>query len=91
LMMRFEDLEELFAWGFAQYGKASIQTNGVLIEDRHVELFRRYKVDIGISLDGPGALNDARWHKGLEKIRRATAAVESAIAKLCQAGLPVGL
>jgi uncharacterized protein len=84
LLMRFEDLENLFAWGLETSGGSSIQTNGILIEDRHIELFRHYKVSVGISIDGPGQLNDARWHRGLEKTRQSTARVESAIERLCR-------
>lgn len=91
LLIRFKDLEELFAWGLETFGSSSIQTNGVLIEDRHIDLFRRYKVSVGISIDGPGELNDARWHRGLNSTRRSTAAVESAIERLCQKHEPPGL
>jgi uncharacterized protein len=91
LLMRFEDLEELLAWGFTQFGKTSIQTNGVLIEERHIDLFRRYNVDVGISLDGPAELNDARWRQSVEKTRAATDAVEIVIARLCEAHIPLGL
>src|SRR5271166_465356 len=91
LMMRFADLEDLFTWGLATFGGSSIQTNGVLIEDRHIELFRRCKVSVGISIDGPGALNDARWHRGLDRTRRSTARVQAAIARLCAEYEPPGL
>ena len=84
LLMHFDDLENLFAWGLETSGGSSIQTNGVLIEDRHIDLFRRYKVSVGISIDGPGELNDARWHGGLEKTRQSTAVVEGAIERLCR-------
>lgn len=84
LLMRFEDLEHLFAWGLETSGSNAIQTNGVLIEDRHIDLFRRYKVSVGISIDGPGELNDARWHRELEKTRQSTAVVESVIERLCR-------
>ena len=84
LLMRFEDLENLFAWGLETTGSNAIQTNGVLIEDRHIDLFRRYKVSVGISIDGPGELNDARWHRGLEKTRQSTAMVEDVIERLCR-------
>ncbi len=84
LLMRFEDLEHLFAWGLETTGQNAIQTNGVLIEDRHIDLFRRYKVSVGISIDGPGELNDARWHRGLEKTRQSTALVEAVIERLCR-------
>ena len=84
LLMRFDDLEHLFAWGLETNGSNSIQTNGVLIEERHIDLFRRYKVSVGISIDGPGELNDARWHRGLEQTRRSTELVEDIIGRLCR-------
>jgi uncharacterized protein len=91
LLMRFEDLENLFAWGLETSGQNAIQTNGVLIEDRHIDLFRRFKVSVGISIDGPGELNDARWHWNEQKTRQATAAVEAAIERLCREYQPPGL
>jgi len=36
----------------------AIQTNGTLIDDRFAELFARYRVFIGLSLDGPEKLHD---------------------------------
>jgi uncharacterized protein len=91
LLMRFEDLEDLFSFGMTEFGRSSIQTNGALIEDRHIELFRRYRVNVGVSIDGPGELNDARWNGSLEKTRAATARVELAIQRLCAAGARPGL
>ncbi len=91
LLMRFEDLENLFAWGLETNGSNAIQTNGVLVEDRHIDLFRRYKVSVGISIDGPGELNDARWHYRLEKTRESTALVEGVIERLCREYEPPGL
>lgn len=32
--------------------KVGIQTNGVIITEKHVELFRRYNVNVGVSIDG---------------------------------------
>lgn len=37
----------------------AIQTNGTLVDDRWVDLFARHEVQVGISLDGPRAVNDA--------------------------------
>jgi uncharacterized protein len=37
----------------------TIQTNATLLDDRWVEVFRRYDVQVGISLDGPKEVNDA--------------------------------
>jgi uncharacterized protein len=91
LLLPEEDIEELWAWGFERYGGNSVQTNGVLINDRHIELFKRYNVSVGISIDGPAELNDVRWVGTLERTREATGKTERAIERLCQAGVPPGL
>jgi uncharacterized protein len=36
----------------------SIQTNGTLIDNRWIELFRRHQVQIGVSVDGPAFIHD---------------------------------
>jgi len=38
----------------------SIQTNGMLINDAHCDLFRRWQVRVGVGIDGPRDLHDAR-------------------------------
>jgi uncharacterized protein len=91
LLMPIDDLEHLLAWGRAQYGKCGIQTNGTLITDAHVALFRRYDVSVGISIDGPGELNDARWNGNVAATRAATDTVERVIEKLAREWLPPGL
>ncbi len=88
LLLPVDVLEELWSWGLEEYGSNAIQTNGTLIDGRHIALFRKYKVQVGISLDGPGELNDARWHGDLAKTRQATAKSEEAIKSLCQEGMP---
>jgi uncharacterized protein len=84
-------LDELWAWGLEQFGGNSVQTNGTLITETHLDLFRRYRVRVGISADGPGQLNDARTDHTLARTRRATARTEAAIARLCAAGMPPSL
>jgi len=54
-------------------------------------MFKQYHVTVGISLDGPGDLNDVRWQGTLEKTREATAKSEGAIRRLCQEGIPPSL
>ena len=87
LLMPMEDLEELLRFGYEHWGYNSIQTNGSLITDRHIELFRRYRCHVGISVDGPDELNDARWAGSLEKTRDMTARTMRAIDRLLDAGL----
>lgn len=88
LLAPIGDLERLWSWGLERFGRNSVQTNGILISDQHLALFRKYKVHVGISIDGPGELNDARWHSSLSRTRSSTAATEAAIAALCAEGNP---
>lgn len=87
LLMPVEDIEAMWAWGKAHGHQLGIQTNGSLITDRHIELALRYDVPVGISIDGPGAMNDLRARGTIEKTRAATAATEAAIEKLTAAGV----
>ena len=84
-------LEDLFAWGFKQFGSNGIQTNGALIDDEHIRMFKAYKVEVGISVDGPGRLNDVRWAGTLERTRTLTRRTHHAIRLLCENGIPPGL
>lgn len=47
-------LEKIFKFGFDNFKSNSIQTNGTIITDRHIELFRKYNVHVGFSIDGRG-------------------------------------
>ncbi|HEY9420081.1 MAG TPA: radical SAM protein [Thermoanaerobaculia bacterium] len=91
LLVPEKDLEDLFAWGFEKYGGSVVQTNGILIGESHIRLFRKYKVGVGISVDGPEELNDLRWAGSLQRTREATARTHTAIERLCQEGMPPGL
>ncbi len=91
LLMPERDLERLWAYGHETYGYNAVQTNGTLVTDRHLELIEKYDVKVGISVDGPGELNDVRWAGTLEKTRELTARTQAAIEKLCRAGLAPSL
>lgn len=91
LLVPEHDLEALWSWGFNQYGTNGIQTNGTLINENHVRMFKRYKVAVGISVDGPAELNDVRWGGSLERTRQATARTHAAIERLCREGVIPGL
>lgn len=91
LMVPLEDLERMFAVGLESHGGATIQTNATLMRDQHIRLFRKYKVRVGISVDGPDELNDIRWAGTLEKTRTASAKTHAAIDKLAAADMPPAL
>jgi uncharacterized protein len=91
LMVPLADLDHLWSWGHEQFGKNTVQTNGTLIRDEHVDLFRRYNVSVGISIDGPGELNEVRWAGNDDVTRAMTARTEAAIALLCREGIRTSL
>lgn len=90
LLVPLPDLEEMLKIGFDDHGITSVQTNGTLITDRHIELFVKYNTHIGISLDGPGELNDARWAGTLEGTRKATQRSLDAIKALAERSRATG-
>ena len=99
LLMQIDDLEELIRWGNERFEKnmkpgysvVSIQTNGVLITDRHREIFKKYNVTLGISVDGPEECNDSRWAGSLERTRERTQKSMDNIASCVRDNISVGL
>lgn len=98
LLMPIDDLEEIFAWGKARFGESAakhgqtangVQTDGYLLSDAHLRIFRRYDVGVGMSIDGPGELNDARQMRegGQDATRAATAKSIAALEKMLAAGM----
>lgn len=87
LLAPLETLEALWAWGLARYGKNGVQTGGRPIREEHFALFHKYKVNVSFSVDGPGALNDARVAGTLEQTREATAHVHAMLERCVREGL----
>jgi len=83
-----EDLRKLFSYGLERYGKNDIQTNGVLIDDEHIDMFHEYNVSVGFSFDGPGKLNDLRWSGSLEKTREDTERTLSNLERVLDERIP---
>ena len=86
LLTDIKTLEGLFKYGYEKYGQNQIQTNATLIRDEHLEIFKKYNVHVGISVDGPDELNDARWAGSLAETRRRTQMSMDAAEKLCDQG-----
>lgn len=73
LLAKVEDLERIWAFGLERFGTNGVQTSGAPIREEHLALFKRYKVHVGFSIDGPGELNDARVAGSPTSTRTATA------------------
>lgn len=91
LLVPADDLEELWRFGFERYGRNTVQTGATSVTDRHFELFERYNVHVGISLEGPGELNDIRWAGSLERTRDATRRAEAVLGQLLYLKRPVSI
>lgn len=65
LLVKKEHMEVVFEFANEHYdGGTHIQTNGTLMDEEHVEMFRKYNVAVGISCDGPEELNRLRKASG---------------------------
>jgi uncharacterized protein len=95
LLFPLRDLERLLAVVHKHWGQSGVQTNGVLITDAHIALFKRYNTHIGVSIDGDTAeLNLGRWNAvpmPAEKIQWETDRVLANMKKCKDAGLGVSI
>jgi len=87
LLAPIEHLEEVLAFGFERFGGNGIQTNGTLITKQHIELFKKYRVGVGISCDGPDELSDLRRARSSDDTRLHTNRTLAAIEALCLEGV----
>jgi uncharacterized protein len=96
LLLPIDELEELIRFSNEILDKndlgkkVGIQTNGNLITDEHVELFKKHDVGVGISLDGFGDLNDLRGYPDVERTKEYTNRLEDTLKKLVDAGVRPG-
>lgn len=91
LLATMDTLERLFEYGFKRFKQNGVQTNGTLITDEHIELFKKYNVFVGFSSDGWGELSDSRWIKDLATTRINTEKTQANIKKCVKAGLGVAV
>lgn len=65
LMFKLDDLRTILKMMFDLYGRTGIQTNGILLTDEHLGMFKEFKTGVGVSIDGDTAtLNRGRWNDG---------------------------
>lgn len=94
LLVRDEDLETIFEYIYNNWGEGGhIQTNATMMTDQHIEMFKKYGVQVGISCDGPGELNQHRVaHEGGQDVTdRMGDKTHEAIKRCRDAGVTVGI
>ncbi len=91
LLAPLDVLEDLWKFGLEKYGRNGVQTSGRPITEEHWPLFRKYKVCVSFSIDGPEELNDARRAGDIEATRQATAHSIEWMHRLLEAKMAVGL
>lgn len=60
LLIGKDRVEALLHKAFTLTGKSGIQTNGTLIDEDYLSIFKKYKTSVGISFDGRGELSSLR-------------------------------
>jgi len=63
LMIGKDDVRRILFRMKELYGKSSIQTNGVLIDNDFINIFKECSTNVGLSHDGPGELSKYRLYK----------------------------
>lgn len=95
LMIEMGAMREVLEAARAEGASLSIQTGGGMMTDRHVELFREFRVSVGFSIDGDtAALNRGRhngWAMTDAEIQTATDRTISEIEACRDAGLSVSV
>lgn len=91
LLVPIPDLERFWQYGYDKFKSNAIQTNGTLIKDEHIQLFKKYNVGVGISIDGADELNSLRSAGSPEKTLKATEKIIHNIWKLTTHGINVSI
>lgn len=89
--VRRRNLKDLFEFAYAIQGRTAIMTNAYAIDDDLIEMFRRYKCGVGVSIDGPWPINSLRGRGALEERKAQHDRVMDNIKRMRRADLPVSI
>jgi uncharacterized protein len=84
-------IERFLKLSFELSGRSSIQTNGYMIDDDIIEMFKKYKTGVGISIDGPWPCNEYRGVGSAEERKKQTAQILKNIDRLKREGVGVSV
>lgn len=65
-------IDRFLEMSFKLTGRSSIQTNGYLVDDDMIRLFKKYNTGVGFSIDGPWPCNKLRGFGNAKKRRQQT-------------------
>jgi len=85
LLLPNKDLEAFLKFAYRLTGWSSVVTNGLLIDDEKIKIFKKYKATVSISLDGFPHMNIPRMPPEKTEI------VMKNIETLIQEGIPVSV
>lgn len=91
LLFPINDMRHMVEWAHSIGAHVGVQTNGALITDRHIELFKQFKMSVGVSIDGPDDLNDARQARDPKATRTTTAKSIANLERLLDEGIATSL
>jgi len=91
LILPRDHIEAFLRLSFELTGRSSIQTNGYLIDEELISLFRQYKTSVGVSLDGPWPCNELRGVGSKEERMRQTRRIQENLKLLTSAGINTSL
>jgi uncharacterized protein len=91
LLFPINDMRHMVEWAHSIGAPVGVQTNGALITDRHIELFKQFKMSVGVSIDGPDDLNDARQAIDPKATRATTAKSIANLERLLAEGISTSL
>jgi len=90
-LLSLDEMEYLLRGVYRRSGRTSIQTNGYLLTEKHVKLFRKYNTHVGLSCDGPVGLNVLRHTGDPETADAVAEKVTENIEMLRREGVSVGV
>lgn len=91
LLFPINDMRRMVEWAHSIGSHVGVQTNGSLITDRHIELFKQFNMSVGVSIDGPGELNDARQARDPKATHATTAQSIRNLHRLLTEGIATSL
>ena len=95
LLLPVDRVDRFLSEVYSGWGQSGVQTNGTILNDALIEIFKKYHTNIGISIDGDtAALNRGRWNAGklnIRQIQEKTDLVMGHIRRLRDCGISVSV